>query len=148
MTKEPIHIAMASNRRYLPGLRATTVSLIKAVGLDSSHYFFYYLDAMREIDLLISRSGRLYPVEIKMSANPGTDAMRHFTVIDEMGVERAPGCVLSLTQNPIPVRDKGVVVNVATLWGQGSNAKNVVGIIPLGVNADAAYRAHLEEKYL
>ena len=120
MTKEPIHIAMASNRRYLPGLRATTVSLIKAAGLDPSHYLYYYRDdAMREIDLLISRSGRLYPVEIKMSANPGMDAMRHFTVIDGMGVERAPGCVLSLTQNPVPVRDRGLVVNVAALWGQG-----------------------------
>ena len=118
MTKEPIHIAMASNRRYLPGLRATTVSLIKADGLDPSHYLYNYRDdAMREIGLLISRSDRLYPVEIKMSANPGTGAMRHFTMIDEMGVERAPGCVLSLTQNPIPVRDRGLVVNVATLWG-------------------------------
>ena len=45
--------------------------------------------------------------------------MRHFTVIDEMGVERAPGCVLSLTHNPVPVRDKGIVVNVAALWGRG-----------------------------
>ena len=59
-------------------------------------------------------------MEIKMSANPGTDVMRHCTVIDEMGVERAPSCVLSLAQNSISVRDKGVVVNVATLWGQGS----------------------------
>ena len=103
---------------------------------------------MREIDLLISRSGRLYPMEIKMSANPGMDAMRHFTVIDEMGVERAPGCVLSLTQNPVPVRDRGLVFNVAALWGHGSATKNVVGIIPPGVDAEAAYRAHLEEKYL
>ena len=92
----------------------------QAAGLDPSHYLYCYRDdAMREVDLLISRSGRLYPVEIKMSANPGTDAMRHFAVIDEMGVERAPGCVLSLTQNPIPVRGRGLVVNVAALWGHG-----------------------------
>ena len=103
------------------------VRLYQAAGLDSSHYLYYYRDdAMREIDLLISRSGRLYPVEIKMSANLGTDAMRHFTVIEEMGVERAPGCVLSLTQNPIPVRDRGLVVNVATLWEQGGRATSRV----------------------
>ena len=75
---------------------------------------------MREIDLLISRSGRLYPMEIKMSANHRTDAMRHFTVIDEIGEGCAPVCVLSLAQNSISVRDKGVVVNVAALWEQGS----------------------------
>ena len=79
----------------------------------------YSMTSMREIDLLTSRFGRLYPVEIKMSANSGTGAMRHFTVIDAMGVERAPGCVLSLTQNPVPVRDRGLVVNVAALWGHG-----------------------------
>ena len=121
----------------------------QAAGLDPSHYLYYYRDdAMREIDLLISRSGRLYPVEIKMSANPGTDAMRHFTVIDEMGVERAPGCVLSLTQNPIPVRDRGLVVNVAALWSTGCGAKKVVGITPPSVDVETTNRAHLEQKYL
>ena len=103
------------------------VRAYQAGGLDFSNDLYYYRDdAMREIDLLISRSGRLYPVEIKMSSNLGTDAMRHFAVIDEMGVERAPGCVLSLTQNPIPVRDRGLVVKVATLWEQGGRATSRV----------------------
>ena len=89
----------------------------QAVGLDPSHYLYYYRDdAMREIDLVISMSGRLYPVEIKLSANPGADAMRHFAVIDEMRMDRATGCVLSLTQNAIPVRDRGMIVNVSSLW--------------------------------
>ena len=71
---------------------------------------------MREIDLLISMSGKLYPVEIKLSANPGADAMRHFVVIDEMGIDRAAGCVISLAQNTIPVKDRGFIVNVSSLW--------------------------------
>ena len=89
----------------------------QSAGLDPSHYLYYYRDdAMREIDLVISWSGRLYPVEIKMSANPGADSMRHFTVIDETGMPRAPGCVISLSQNAVPVRDRGSIVNVASLW--------------------------------
>jgi len=89
----------------------------QSAGLDPSHYLYYYRDdAMREIDLVISWSGLLYPVEIKMSANPGADSMRHFTVIDEMGMDRAPGCVVSLSQNIVPVRDRGCIVNVASLW--------------------------------
>lgn len=90
----------------------------QAAGLDPSHYLYYYRDdARREIDLVISWSGRLYPVEIKMSANPGVDSMRHFTVIDEMGMDRAQGYVISLSQNVVPVRDRGFIVNVASLWG-------------------------------
>ena len=89
----------------------------QSAGLDPSHYLYYYRDdAMREIDLLISMSGRLYPVEIKLSANPGADAMRHFAVIDEMKIDRAAGCVVSLTQNAVPVRDRGFIVNVSSIW--------------------------------
>ena len=100
---------------------------------------------MREIDLLISRSGRLYPMEIKMSANHRTDAMRHFTVIDEIGEGCAPVCVLSLTQNPIPVRDKRVVVNVATLWGQGSKTQNVADV---DATADVRRQCHDKQNLL
>ncbi len=91
----------------------------QSAGLDPSNYLYFYRDdAMREMNLLISRSGKLHPVEIKMSANPGSDAMKHFTVIDEMGIDRAPGCVLSLSQNIIPVRDRGFIVNVSELWSR------------------------------
>lgn len=46
MTKEPIHIAMASNRRYLPGLRATTVSLVRAAAERESLRFHIFSDGL------------------------------------------------------------------------------------------------------
>ena len=86
-------------------------------GVDPSlHLYFYRDDAKREIDLLVAMSGSLYPVEIKMSANPGVAAMRSFGVIDEMGIDRKLGCVLSLVQNVVPVRGFGSIVNVSALW--------------------------------
>ena len=93
----------------------------QGAGLDPSNYLYYYRDdAMREIDLVISRGGRLYPVEVKFSANPGADAMRHFGVVEEMGLERGVGCVISLTQDIVPVRDRGSIVNVASLWQEAT----------------------------
>ena len=89
----------------------------QGAGLDPSNYLYYYRDdAMREIDLLISRGGKLHPVEIKLSANPGAGSMRHFGVIREMGFEIGTGCVISLTQNIVPVKGRGNIINVATLW--------------------------------
>ena len=89
----------------------------QAAGLDPSHYLFSYRDdAMREIDIVISRFGKLYPVEIKLAANPRLDSMKHFHVIDEMDVERGTGYVISLTKDLVPVRDCGFVVNVSALW--------------------------------
>ena len=89
----------------------------QAKGLDPSHYLYCYRDdAQREIDLLISRTGRLHPVEIKLASGVGADAMRHFHVVDELGLERGTGCVLCLSPNVIPVRGLGSVQNVAALW--------------------------------
>lgn len=91
----------------------------QGAGLDPSNYLYYYRDdAMREVDLLISRGGKLYPVEIKLSANPGASSMRHFGVIEEMGLDRGIGCTISLTQNIIPVKDRGNIINAASLWQQ------------------------------
>ena len=50
MTKDLIHIAMASNRRYLPGLRATTVSLIKAASEPQRLVFHVFSDGLTEDD--------------------------------------------------------------------------------------------------
>jgi predicted AAA+ superfamily ATPase len=44
---------------------------------------YYYRDKeQREIDLLIWRNGRLFPLEIKMTANPGKRHIAAFKVLD------------------------------------------------------------------
>ena len=46
---------------------------------------YYYRDKeQREIDLLISRNGRLFPLEIKMTANPDKKHISAFAVLDEL----------------------------------------------------------------
>lgn len=44
---------------------------------------FYYRDKdKKEIDLLLFENGTLYPVEIKKSASPGSEAVKHFKVLE------------------------------------------------------------------
>ena len=44
---------------------------------------YYYRDKdKKEIDLLIYENGTLYPIEIKKSASPGKDAIKHFGVLE------------------------------------------------------------------
>ena len=44
---------------------------------------FYYRDKdKKEIDLLLHYDGVLYPIEIKKSASPGSEAVKHFKVLD------------------------------------------------------------------
>ncbi|SMC63428.1 ATP-binding protein [Papillibacter cinnamivorans] len=44
---------------------------------------FYYRDKdKKEIDLLLHYDGALYPIEIKKSASPGSEAIKHFKVLN------------------------------------------------------------------
>ena len=50
-----------------------------------------------EIDVVIEENGVLYPIEIKMSANPTKEMAQAFSVLDkESGKQRGQGTILCL----------------------------------------------------
>lgn len=61
---------------------------------------FYRDTEQREIDLLIEANGSLFPVEIKKTASPGTQASKAFSV---MGSDTGPGAVLCLIPRDVPL---------------------------------------------
>lgn len=66
--------------------------------------FYYYRDKDRkEIDVLIVRDGRVHPVEIKKTAQPGRDAVRHFPVLENLGLETGAGAVICLVSERLPI---------------------------------------------
>jgi uncharacterized protein len=65
---------------------------------------FYYRDRDgREIDLLIYQDGQLYPVEIKRSATVGKEAVRHFHVLEGLGLPIGSGGLVSLCEMRLPL---------------------------------------------
>jgi predicted AAA+ superfamily ATPase len=76
---------------------------------------YYYRDRDgREIDLLIWQNGRLYPIEIKKHANPGTEDSKHFSAIDSIkGLERGSGGVICMYKEltALSARDKVIPVS-------------------------------------
>ena len=58
-----------------------------------------------EIDLLISRDGTLYPIEIKKTTAPTKKDIRHFSILDRLDVQQGPGAVLCLTESPMPITE-------------------------------------------
>ena len=74
---------------------------------------YYYRDTDgREIDLLLEQNGTLYPIEIKKSANPGKDAVRHFPVIEKTGLLRGEGSVVCLYRDVMPINKNDWLVPV------------------------------------
>jgi predicted AAA+ superfamily ATPase len=69
-------------------------------GLDTMFYF--YRDSnMAEIDLLIEQSGMLQPIEIKKSASPKKEMLKHFDAIHALDKPRGHGSLICLTDTPL-----------------------------------------------
>ena len=77
---------------------------------------YYYRDKdKREIDLLIYEDGVLYPVEIKKSASPGREAIKHFKVLEpishpekssdlsQLKTEIGSGVVICMANDLLPI---------------------------------------------
>ena len=65
---------------------------------------YYYRDKdNREIDLLIWRNGRLHPVEIKMTANPGKGHIAAFSALDKLPAPytRGEGALICCCDVPV-----------------------------------------------
>ena len=60
-------------------------------------YMYYYRDKdMKEIDIVLEHDGILNPIEIKKTANPGTELTSVFAVLDKGAVSRGNGVILCM----------------------------------------------------
>jgi predicted AAA+ superfamily ATPase len=79
--------------------------------------FYYYRDKdQKEIDVLIVRDGCVHPVEIKKTAQPGRDAVRHFAVLENLGLEPGAGAVICLVPERLPIT---ALVEAIPAWQVG-----------------------------
>jgi predicted AAA+ superfamily ATPase len=92
-------------------------------GLEPSIYYYRDRD-QKEIDLLIYANGTLYPIEIKKSASPGTDAIKHFNVLTpvteperfgelaQLKIDIGAGAVVCMANDLLPIDRKNWSVPV------------------------------------
>lgn len=86
-------------------------------GMDYRMYVSYYRgkDKNREaeIDLIIEDEDTIYPVEIKMSANPRLDMTSAFDILDKVkGKKRGQGTVLCMYENPLWLNERNIALPI------------------------------------
>lgn len=60
-------------------------------------YMYYYRDKdAKEIDIVLEHDGILNPIEIKKTANPGTELIKVFSLLDKASVPRSKGAVICM----------------------------------------------------
>lgn len=78
--------------------------------------FYYYRDKdKREIDLMIIQDGIVYPLEFKKTASPHKADLRHFQVLDSLGLSIGPGGIICLTEQAFPLTASGYAIPVGAL---------------------------------
>lgn len=76
-------------------------------GMDARKYLYYYRDNNgKEIDLLITYNNTVYPIEIKKSASPGKEAIKHFNITEKFNMNIGNGGVICMKEDLFPIDKK------------------------------------------
>jgi len=92
-------------------------------GLEAPIYYYRDRD-QKEIDLLLYQNGALYPIEIKKTASPGKEAIKHFKALapvseperygalEQYKIEIGAGGVICMAQDVLPIDSKNCCIPV------------------------------------
>ena len=85
-------------------------------GIDIRSRLTYYRDNnKKEIDLLILDNNKVYPVEIKKSADPGRNALKNFSVLSSLNEEIGEGAILCMTSMTVPLDEMNRLVPICSI---------------------------------
>ena len=89
-------------------------SWTNANGVTPNMHFYFYRDKDgNEIDLLINRSGTLYPIEVKKHINCSESDITAFKQLDKIpGVKRGEGCVICTADDVLPITKTDKAIGV------------------------------------
>ncbi len=71
--------------------------------------YFYRDKEKKEIDLIIEQNGKLYPIEIKKSANPSKEILSNFKVLEKVGTV-GEGGIICMYDKIIDLDEKNKVI--------------------------------------
>ena len=76
----------------------------------------YYRDKEKnEIDLIIEKNNRIYPFEIKKTANPNKSMIKNFAKLNVIGKQIEPGGVICFYEELIHLDDKNYIIPVSSI---------------------------------
>ncbi|MBQ2096911.1 MAG: ATP-binding protein [Bacteroidales bacterium] len=85
-------------------------------GVNTKNYLSYYRDNNGcEIDLVITQNNKIYPIEIKKSADPGNSALKNFKVLGSLGQTAGEGAVICLSPVVCPLDSMNKIVPVGVI---------------------------------
>ncbi|MDR3274937.1 MAG: ATP-binding protein [Endomicrobium sp.] len=72
---------------------------------EQARIYFYRDRDKKEIDLIIEKNNKLYPIEIKRTANPNVKDIKNFSILKSFKKEIGIGAVICLTDSPLAIAE-------------------------------------------
>lgn len=82
----------------------------------SAHIYFYRDKEKKEIDVLIERNGKFYPIEIKRTASPKESDVKNFNVLKSLKLSAGKGAIICFYNQFLPLNAD---VNIIPMSGLG-----------------------------
>lgn len=75
--------------------------------------FWYYRDKdNKEVDMILESDGKLHPLEIKRSVNPGTELVNAFKVLDKATVPRGKGAIVCMREELSAIDGDNLIIPI------------------------------------
>jgi predicted AAA+ superfamily ATPase len=85
-------------------------------GINTKNHLSYYRDNNGcEIDLIITHNDKIYPIEIKKSADPGNSALKNFKILSSLGQTAGEGAVICLSSVLCPLDSMNKIVPIGVI---------------------------------
>ena len=85
-------------------------------GINTKNYLSNYRDNNgSEIDIIITQNNKIYPIEIKKSANPGNSALKNFKILNTLGQEAGEGAVICLSPVVCPIDNMNKIIPIGVI---------------------------------
>jgi len=81
----------------------------------SVNSYFYRDKDKKEIDLLIERDGKMYPIEIKRSASPKESDVKNFKILETMNLQTGQGAIVCFYDKLLPLNREVTIVPMSYL---------------------------------
>lgn len=93
---------------------AEIVKSYNAIGVDPK--ISYYRDKeKKEIDLIFYNNNKLYPFEIKKTADPNRSMINNFKMLDDVGKEVAPGGIICFYDRLMHLDEKNYIIPISSV---------------------------------
>ena len=114
-SKETLEASSVSGHIFETWVISEIVKKYQNNGITIPPIFYYRDKDQNEIDLVINKNNKLYPFEIKKTANPNKEVVKTFNLLNKTKKEIGRGGIICLYQDILPIDENNDIIPVGCI---------------------------------